>query len=68
MKTGRLDLTIVTIGMHGAPYISWNGVEAAPGASLSGYCSHSSVLFPTWHRPYLALYEVSLRIFNEFVY
>ena len=24
----------------------------------SGYCSHSSVLFPTWHRAYLAMFEV----------
>lgn len=27
---------------------------------MSGYCTHSSVLFPIWHRPYLALIEVSL--------
>ncbi|CAM1503067.1 Fc.00g078430.m01.CDS01 [Cosmosporella sp. VM-42] len=44
-------------GIHGVPFVSWNGVEAAPGASQSGYCPHSSVLFPTWHRPYLALFE-----------
>lgn len=24
---------------------------------MSGYCTHTSVLFATWHRPYLALYE-----------
>lgn len=24
-----------------------------------GFCPHSSVLFPTWHRPYLLLLEVS---------
>lgn len=47
------------LGIHGVPFISWNGVEAVEGASQSGYCPHSSVLFPTWHRPYLALYEVS---------
>ncbi|KAJ6444861.1 tyrosinase precursor [Purpureocillium lavendulum] len=44
-------------GIHGVPFIPWNGVEASPGANQSGYCPHSSVLFPTWHRPYLALYE-----------
>ncbi|KAH7143850.1 hypothetical protein EDB81DRAFT_947876 [Dactylonectria macrodidyma] len=44
-------------GIHGVPYDSWNGVEAAAGANQSGYCPHSSVLFPTWHRPYLALFE-----------
>lgn len=26
---------------------------------MTGYCTHSSILFPTWHRPYLALFEVS---------
>ncbi|KAF7562627.1 hypothetical protein G7046_g1502 [Stylonectria norvegica] len=44
-------------GIHGVPFQSWNGVESLDGASQSGYCPHSSVLFPTWHRPYLALYE-----------
>ena len=24
----------------------------------AGYCSHSSVTFPTWHRPYVAMMEV----------
>ncbi|PNP38350.1 hypothetical protein TGAMA5MH_09708 [Trichoderma gamsii] len=46
-------------GIHGVPFATWNGVEPVAGASMSGYCPHSSVLFPTWHRPYLALYEVS---------
>ncbi|KAK4061552.1 uncharacterized protein Triagg1_10261 [Trichoderma aggressivum f. europaeum] len=46
-------------GIHGVPFVTWNGVGPAAGASQSGYCPHSSVLFPTWHRPYLALYEVS---------
>ncbi|KAL3420867.1 hypothetical protein PVAG01_07312 [Phlyctema vagabunda] len=44
-------------GIHGRPYKSWNGVPQAPGAPLTGYCTHDSVLFPDWHRPYLALYE-----------
>ncbi|KAK7420093.1 hypothetical protein QQX98_002955 [Neonectria punicea] len=44
-------------GIHGVPFQSWNGVEAVAGANLSGYCPHSSILFPTWHRPYLALFE-----------
>ncbi|OAA58708.1 tyrosinase precursor [Cordyceps fumosorosea ARSEF 2679] len=44
-------------GIHGVPFQPWNGVQPAPGASQSGYCTHSSVLFPLWHRPYLALYE-----------
>lgn len=28
---------------------------------MSGYCTHISVLFPTWHRPYVSLYEVRRR-------
>ncbi|KAK7217434.1 hypothetical protein V2G26_005437 [Clonostachys chloroleuca] len=44
-------------GIHGVPFRSWNGVEPVPGANMSGYCTHSSVLFPIWHRPYLALVE-----------
>lgn len=43
-------------GIHGRPFITWNGVNFAPGAG-GGYCTHSSTLFPTWHRPYLAMYE-----------
>ncbi|KFA64002.1 hypothetical protein S40285_05491 [Stachybotrys chlorohalonatus IBT 40285] len=47
-------------GIHGVPFQPWNGVKAVPGASESGYCTHSSVLFPMWHRPYLALIEQQL--------
>ncbi|EED13327.1 tyrosinase [Talaromyces stipitatus ATCC 10500] len=41
-------------GIHGYPYQSWDGVE---GQFITGYCSHGSPIFPTWHRPYLALFE-----------
>ncbi|PBP18673.1 tyrosinase [Diplocarpon rosae] len=48
-------------GIHGrkmtSPYIPWGGAAQAPNASLTGYCTHNSVLFLPWHRPYLALYE-----------
>ena len=44
-------------GIHGRPYVAWDNVQATPGDEQSGYCTHSSILFPTWHRPYLALYE-----------
>ena len=43
-------------GIHGLPYIEWDGVS---GQYSAGYCPHTSILFPTWHRPYLALFEVS---------
>lgn len=41
-------------GIHGYPYRSWDGVN---GQFTTGYCSHGSPIFPTWHRPYLALFE-----------
>ncbi|KAF4637365.1 hypothetical protein G7Y89_g712 [Cudoniella acicularis] len=44
-------------GIHGRPYYAWDGYEQDPSAPLIGYCTHNSVLFPTWHRPYLALFE-----------
>ncbi|OCK82998.1 Di-copper centre-containing protein [Lepidopterella palustris CBS 459.81] len=43
-------------GIHGRPFIPWDGVLQASGGS-GGYCAHSSNLFPPWHRPYLALFE-----------
>ncbi|SPQ18279.1 b447e784-f57a-40e5-89a7-874d54feefc1 [Thermothielavioides terrestris] len=44
-------------GIHGMPHQTWGGVKPVPGSEDTGYCTHSSVLFPTWHRPYMALYE-----------
>ncbi|KAL2041570.1 hypothetical protein N7G274_005952 [Stereocaulon virgatum] len=41
-------------GIHGHPYISWDGVQ---GNYQAGYCTHGSILFPSWHRPYMAAYE-----------
>lgn len=43
-------------GIHGRPFTTWDGVAFTKGQN-TGYCPHSSTLFPTWHRPYLALYE-----------
>ena len=34
--------------------MAWDGVNLQHAA---GYCTHDIVLFPTWHRPYLALFE-----------
>ncbi|MCJ1352324.1 MAG: hypothetical protein MMC33_002308 [Icmadophila ericetorum] len=46
-------------GIHGQPLVPWdeNTSSQSDGA---GYCTHNSVLFPTWHRPYLMLYEQRL--------
>ena len=53
-------------GIHGLPYEPWNGAGQklvdSPGDTeqrrYGGYCTHGSTLFPTWHRPYMALLEV----------
>ncbi|KAK4105553.1 Di-copper centre-containing protein [Parathielavia hyrcaniae] len=44
-------------GIHGMPHVAWSGVGPVQGNEDAGYCTHSSVLFPTWHRAYMALYE-----------
>jgi tyrosinase len=41
-------------GIHGRPYIEW---DSSTGGGDRGYCPHSSNLFATWHRPYMALVE-----------
>ncbi|KAK8126358.1 uncharacterized protein PG998_002117 [Apiospora kogelbergensis] len=44
-------------GIHAAPFVDYGGVHALPDGGENGYCPHVSVLFPTWHRPYLAYFE-----------
>ncbi|KEQ58869.1 Di-copper centre-containing protein [Aureobasidium melanogenum CBS 110374] len=46
-------------GIHGRPYVPWDGIGSAPGFG-GGYCTHTSNLFLPWHRPYLALIEQEL--------
>jgi tyrosinase len=58
----RLKTWIVLMtreGIHGRPMANWNDVDGNPNSSSPGYCTHVSNLFLSWHRPYLALYEVS---------
>jgi hypothetical protein len=42
-------------GIHGQPQEEWNGFK---NDRNYGYCNHSEDTFPTWHRPYMMLYEV----------
>lgn len=44
-------------GIHGRPYRPWGGVAGDNDRGWQGYCTHSSILFGPWHRPYLALFE-----------
>lgn len=46
-------------GIHGMPYKPWDNVQGISDWDFGGYCTHSSVLFVPWHRPYLALFEAS---------
>ncbi|KAK0223503.1 photo-regulated tyrosinase [Armillaria fumosa] len=50
-------------GIHGLPYIQWDGSGSTKPVSTrwGGYCHHGSTLFPTWHRPYVALFEQVLQ-------
>ena len=47
-------------GIHGLPPTSWNysGSEGPVSGKRVGYCAHGMVIFPTWHRPYICLFEV----------
>lgn len=61
-------------GIHGYPETSWDGAEPppkdhTPGKDVDpgknpfgGYCEHNTIAFPTWHRPYMLLFEVSVRL------
>lgn len=45
-------------GIHGYPYTPWQEDPGfLPANSGRGYCTHSSAIFTTWHRPYLVLLE-----------
>jgi tyrosinase len=44
--------------------VEWDGVTGnteGRDSGTMGYCPHVSPIFSTWHRPYLALFEVSLK-------
>lgn len=47
-------------GIHGLPHVSWDN---SPGGT-EGYCQHGNDVFPTWHRPYVALLEVRCFVFG----
>ena len=52
-------LLMMTLGIHGMPKENWNGYEnTEERGSKYGYCHHSQNTFPTWHRPYMYLFEV----------
>ena len=46
-------------GIHGTNY-AWDGDTGGNYPDGYGFCHHSTRLFPTWHRPYLSLFEKTL--------
>jgi len=52
------DLSFYGIaGIHGRPYRKWGNVSGTNNSRWQGYCTHTSILFAPWHRPYVALFE-----------
>ncbi|KAL4861797.1 hypothetical protein BDV12DRAFT_203650 [Aspergillus spectabilis] len=47
-------------GIHGQPNVPWDEPLDKADAEGKGYCTHNNILFPIWHRAYLALYEQRL--------
>ncbi|KAJ6103635.1 Concanavalin A-like lectin/glucanases superfamily [Penicillium sp. IBT 16267x] len=47
-------------GIHGQPNVPWDEPIDSKDAKGRGYCTHNNILFPIWHRAYLALYEQRL--------
>ncbi|KAF5001204.1 hypothetical protein FGRMN_1228 [Fusarium graminum] len=53
-------------GIHGYPETAWDNAPAPRqdpknpkkgDQPFGGYCNHNGLNFPTWHRPYMALFE-----------
>ncbi|KAI5777171.1 hypothetical protein EDC01DRAFT_429778 [Geopyxis carbonaria] len=47
-------------GIHGGPYEAWDRETDKSGERRGRYCTHSSKLFISWHRAYLAVFEQAL--------
>lgn len=55
-------------GIHGQPNVPWDEPIDKKDAEGKGYCTHNNILFPIWHRAYLALYEVSTPLLSPSSY
>ncbi|KAK6530632.1 hypothetical protein TWF281_007471 [Arthrobotrys megalospora] len=48
-------------GIHGIPFQAWpDPKETGDFDKTRGYCPHGSILFATWHRPYMLILEQAL--------
>ncbi|KAH6906532.1 tyrosinase [Coprinopsis sp. MPI-PUGE-AT-0042] len=43
-------------GVHGMPHVPWD----EPGMYHPQYCEHGTLIFGSWHRPYMLLFEQRL--------
>ncbi|KAK6505603.1 hypothetical protein TWF481_007496 [Arthrobotrys musiformis] len=57
-KLQHTGLTTI-LGIHGLPWAPWLDGSSAPTdpKQRKNYCTHNTILFPTWHRPYLLCFE-----------
>ncbi|KAJ6619317.1 photo-regulated tyrosinase [Mycena sp. CBHHK59/15] len=65
-KQQDVDSFFSIAGIHGLPYQPWDGsgqkpVDPNDPEAWQGYCTHGNVLFPTFHRPYVFLFEQALQ-------
>ncbi|TDZ67999.1 Tyrosinase [Colletotrichum trifolii] len=75
---GQLSLIVYRLtgsnapsAIHGLPYKKWpdqpwNNMTRVDNP-FGGFCTHSSILFLSWHRPYLAIFEAELYKHVNFV-
>ncbi|KAF2123203.1 common central domain of tyrosinase-domain-containing protein [Lophiotrema nucula] len=64
MDQSLIDSWYQIAGIHGMPWIEWDGVSGSTedrDVGQMGYCPHNMLLFGTWHRPYLTLFEQKLQ-------
>ncbi|KAE8393458.1 common central domain of tyrosinase-domain-containing protein [Aspergillus alliaceus] len=47
-------------GIHHEPVVTWDEKDPPKPNPNGGYCVHNNVTFPTWHRPYMLVYEQRL--------
>ncbi|KAI0342042.1 Di-copper centre-containing protein [Trametopsis cervina] len=58
MDESQLTSYFQISAIHGLPHIPWDNV----GDQVDdGYCAHRTVVFPTWHRVYMLLFEQVLQ-------
>ncbi|KAJ7088152.1 photo-regulated tyrosinase [Mycena epipterygia] len=62
-QQSEVDSFFSMAAIHGLPYQPWDsaGEQPVDPKAWKGYCTHGNVLFPTFHRPYVFLFEQVLQ-------